>query len=373
MIIRYWYIILNKIYGILIPDMRKIFYYSIIALLFCTYQSSAQDKHFTQYYAVPTTINPALTGAFKGKYRMGIVRRDQWRQTLETPYVTFAGGVDVRFNTTYKKKVSDAVGVGLLFFNDKVDDSGFRTTQMALAGAFHKALDQSGLHYLTIGTQFAINQRSVNYENLTFEDQYNGISGYTLPTGEDLPENNFSFFDMAIGLNYTFSPSHRTTFFVGGAIHHLAEPNVSFLAANPNTEISIPEPNNLFRKYSGQFAARFPVGDQLFLIPRALFSIQGPHIEINAGSNVRISMGDYTPFGLYLGSWVRPVRNADNSFGLDAVIAMVGLEFNNLLFGFSYDLNIDDLALPGPRRSSFEISIAYLGNFENEEILCPKF
>ncbi len=353
--------------------MRKIFLLTFFATLFFCSDLTAQDKHFTQYFAVPTLTNPALAGAFRGRYRMGIVRRDQWRQTLETPYVTFAGGVDVRFDTNHKRGVSDAVGVGLSFFNDKVDDSGFRTTQMALSGAFHKALDDSGVHYLTLGGQMAVNQRSVNYENLTFEDQYNGIGGYTLPTGETLPENNFAFFDIALGLNYTFSPSHRTTFYLGGAVHHLLEPNVSFLAANPDVNIAIPDDNRLFRKYTGLIAARFPAGSKLFIIPRALVQIQGPHIEINAGSNVRIAMGDYTPFALHIGGWARPVRNADNTFGLDAVVAMVGIEFDNLLFGFSYDLNLDDLALPGPRRSSFELSVAYLGNFENEEILCPKF
>ncbi len=226
----------------------------------------AQDKHFTQYYAAPMTINPALTGAFQGRYRMGVIRRDQWRQALDSPYTTFAGAIDVRFNARYKKnsKRDDAIGVGILFFNDKVDDVGFRTTQMAVSGAFHKSLDQAGIHYLTIGTQLAINQRSVNYENLTFEDQYSGTDGYILATGENLPENNFSFFDMAIGLNYTFSPSHRTTVYLGGALHHLLEPNVSFLAANPDLEIDVPEPNKLYRKYSGQLAARFPVTNQVF-------------------------------------------------------------------------------------------------------------
>ena len=83
--------------------MRKIFSLIIFAALFINADLSAQDKHFTQYFAVPTLTNPALAGAFQGRYRMGIVRRDQWRQTLETPYVTFAGGVDVRFDTNHKK------------------------------------------------------------------------------------------------------------------------------------------------------------------------------------------------------------------------------------------------------------------------------
>ena len=334
----------------------------------------AQDQHFTQYFAAPMTVNPAYTGAFQGKYRIGVVRREQWGQALNSPYTTFAGAVDIRFPASRKqRKFDDAVGVGVLFFNDKVDDVGFRTTQMALSAAYHKALDQYGSHYLTLGLQLATNQRSVNYENLTFEDQYDGLNGYSLPTGEALPENNFSYSDVALGLNYTFSPTRRVTFFLGAAMHHVFEPNVSFLAANPDVSISIPEEDNLHRKYSAQLTARFPVADNIHLTPRILIYSQGPHLEMNAGTNVRFSVGDFTPFALYLGSWVRPVRNADQTIMLDAVVGMIGIEYNNLLFGFSYDLNVDDLALSSNPRNSFEISIAYLGNFENDEILCPKF
>ena len=335
---------------------------------------SAQDQHFTQYFAAPMTVNPAYTGAFQGKYRIGVVRREQWGQALDSPYNTFAGAVDVRFPTSHKqRKFEDAVGIGILFFNDQVEDVGFRNTQMALSTAYHKALDQHGAHYLTLGLQLAINQRSVNFENLTFQDQYDGLNGFSLPSGEDLPENNFSYSDLALGLNYTFSPTRRVTFFLGAAMHHVFEPNVSFLAANPDVSISIPDEDNLHRKYSAQLTARFPIADNIHLTPRILIYAQGPHLEMNAGTNIRFSVGDYSPIALYLGSWVRPVKNADQTIMLDAVIGMVGIEYNNLLFGFSYDLNIDDLALSSNRRTAFEISIAYLGNFENEEILCPKF
>ena len=61
--------------------MRKIFSFLLFATLFMSADLQAQDKHLTQFFAVPTITNPALTGAFQGRYRMGIVRRDQWRQT----------------------------------------------------------------------------------------------------------------------------------------------------------------------------------------------------------------------------------------------------------------------------------------------------
>ena len=69
------------------------FHLLVLTITFSFIGLLGQDKHFTQYYAAPMTINPALTGAIQGKYRLGLVRRDQWRQSLESPYVTTAGAV----------------------------------------------------------------------------------------------------------------------------------------------------------------------------------------------------------------------------------------------------------------------------------------
>ena len=94
-------------------------------------------------------------------------------------------------------------------------------------------------------------------------------------------------------------------------------------------------------------------------------------MQINAGANFRTSMGKYGSTALHIGGWLRPVRT-EESFALDAVVAMVGIEFNNILFGLSYDLNLNALSF-GQRQGAFELSIAYLGEYQNEEILCPKF
>ena len=51
---------------------------------------------------------------------------------------------------------------------------------------------------------------------------------------------------------------------------------------------------------------------------------------------------------------------------------MLGFEISSVLLGLSYDLNIGALQAK-QRQSAFEISVAYLGNYDNEEIVCPKF
>jgi hypothetical protein len=67
------------------------------------------------------------------------------------------------------------------------------------------------------------------------------------------------------------------------------------------------------------------------------------------------------------------VRNLDKNLGLDAAVLMVGLEHSNFLFGLSYDANLSGLNTTGRRQGAIEFSLAFLGNYNNETILCPKF
>jgi hypothetical protein len=57
--------------------MRKVFVI-IIALSLLKTELSAQDPHFSQFFASPLTLNPALTGKFDGVLRVAGNYRDQW-------------------------------------------------------------------------------------------------------------------------------------------------------------------------------------------------------------------------------------------------------------------------------------------------------
>ncbi len=331
-----------------------------------------QDQHFTQFYASPLALNPALSGAFDGKYRVSMIYRDQGRNLLDEPWTTFGAAVDLRFGLdSYKKNRKDAFGVGILFFNDRNRSSNFFTNQIQVAGAFHKSLSNAGNHYLSGGLQLGIAQRNVNYGSITFSDQFNGLDGYTDPTGEDLPENNFSFFDMNIGVNYTYAPRNQIGIYAGAALHHVLEPQVSFYNTQENEADQ--NDNTLFQKYSAHIGLTIPMGERVQLLPRALVYLQGPHLAANAGTNFRFLLDDIQGTALHVGGWVRPVRSVDDEFGLDAVVGMVGLEYSNFLIGFSYDARVGGIADGNTRAGAFEISIAYLGQYVNETVLCPSF
>ncbi len=346
--------------------MRK-FCTAFFVALFGLVSLQAQDKHFTQFYASPLTLNPALTGAFDGRYRIGGIYRDQWRNVLDEPYTTFATSVDVRFPIQLDRRYKDAVAIGLLFYNDDVKGFDFSTNQIALSAAFHKGLDVRKKQFLTLGVQMGIAQRNINYEDLVFDDQFNDLDAFNLATQEDFPENNFSFTDLSVGLNYTFTPKRQTSYFIGVAMHHVLQPQLSFYPTEEGGD------SKLFAKYSAQLSASLPIADLVSISPRLLLALQGPHFQANAGTNFRFKFSDYGDFALHLGGWVRPVRNNDDSFDLDAVVFMAGFELQNVLLGLSYDFNLNDLTTTRNGQGAFEISLAYLGQFENDTVLCPKF
>jgi type IX secretion system PorP/SprF family membrane protein len=342
-------------------------YYFLFFLLLAAFQVSiAQDKHFTQFYASPLTLNPALTGVFDGKYRVSTIYRDQWRQVLDYPIKTFSVAADLRFNAPGKHIKKDAIGLGLMFFNDKVSVIDFSTTQIALSLAYHKSLDVNDRQVLSVGLQGGLTQRNLNYELLDFHDQFDGSTGYVFSTGENLPGNNISYADLNVGINYTAKVGRNGAFYAGAGYHHITNPKISFFGTSGKGDL-------LYKKFNAQISGNIPFNrdNRVSLQPRLMFSTQGPHLEIDAGTNIRFALGQYGGSALHLGSWVRPVRN-DNGIGLDAVVALAGMEFNGVLVGLSYDLNLKALQAK-QRQAAFEISIVYLGNYESEEIACPKF
>lgn len=332
---------------------------------------AAQDNFFSQSYAAPLILNPALTGAFEGKFRVSAIYRDQWAKALDNPYKTFATAFDIKWGIGRKTaRYQDMAAVGIFFYNDKAGLLDFSTSQISISGAYHKALDIRNTQYLSIGFQVGIVQKNVNYGNLRFEDQFNGATGYTNPTSEILPENNFAFADYSVGLNYSYSPEYsRVKVFVGAGLHHFTSPSVSFFSRSDDTGLQ-PD-NKLNRRYSLQLSSFLPVGDGLAFIPRASIDQQGSGRKLDAGTNLRINTSTYKNTALHVGGYVRLVSDFDTEARTDAVVALFGVEINNVLLGLSYDLNFDKLARSD--RRSFEISLAYLGEYEDDVVLCPKF
>jgi type IX secretion system PorP/SprF family membrane protein len=346
----------------------------ILMLLFVLLVTSlkAQDPHFSQFYSNPLLLNPALTGTSNGLYRVSATYRDQWRSALDDPLKTYTVSGDVSFPVSKgARSLSDKFAFGFNFFSDRVSTFDFNSTQISLFGAYHKALDNATKQYLSAGIYLGIAQKNLNYEDLSFEDQFNAIDGYTLGTGEFLPANNFGYGDMGVGVNYTISPSSNSTFYAGIAMFHLNSPNISFYKSD-QTNIELTRENKLFRKWSGSIAASFKTTEVWSVEPRALFLLQGPHKEFNLGSNFKYQLDSDGSKFFHFGPWIRFTDNIDGT-NLESFVMAVGFETGKFLLGFSYDHSINDLTSDRLGLNAFEFTISYFGDYDNDSGYCPRF
>jgi hypothetical protein len=73
--------------------MKK-FLFTLFVCIALASVSTAQDPNFSQFFASPLTLNPALTGKFDGVYRFAANYRNQW-PTISNAYTTMTASIDM--------------------------------------------------------------------------------------------------------------------------------------------------------------------------------------------------------------------------------------------------------------------------------------
>ncbi len=350
---------------------RFLFY--VMLLILVTLEAFGQDPQFSQFYANPTNLNPALTGGFGAKYRVSAIYRDQWRGPLEQSIGIFGAALDLRFDFESRALEGDAAAVGLQFLSDQVGPLDLSTNTIGLSGAFHKSLADDHSKYLSAGIQLSTIQRNILYENLFFQDQFDGVDQFTGATGEDLPENNFSFSDFAFGLNYSSSPNKGTALYVGATIHHIVQPQISFYRNDDDEQQQSLSSSKLFRRYAVHGGIATHMNENIRISPRMYYVHQGPHSSLTLGNNFIIEPNSTDVFNFHLGAWLRLAQDFDDSIQPDMVGFLVGLGLGDLVIGLSYDLNIRDVINYRTGQGALELSISYFGVYEEEGSACPTF
>ncbi len=349
--------------------LRKI---SLILLSFYLIQFvKAQDAVFSQFFAIPNALNPALSGVYDGKYRVSGVYRDQWRSVMDEPFSSFGLGLDLKFDVDQKGFSKDFFGVSMGFQTDQSGFIEYSLNQMWLGGAFHKYL--GGGQFLGGGVQIGMNQRNINYSKINFQDQFNGIDGYTLGSLENLPENNFAHGDFAVGVNYLGKPNKRTSYSAGVSIHHVVGIENSFFKRDSRTEINTnAESYKLPARFNLYAGLQYRSHELLQINPRILFSIQNKTISSVLGCNFTFNFIQSEKNSFTIGPFLR-MSAGNNNWSSDMAGLLTGFGYDNLFIGMSYDFSINAVQRYGRSKGTFELSISYFGFYENNEIFCPTF
>ena len=159
----------NQIFSILDnffkPEIMKRILQTLL-LSWVVFAASAQDPHLSQFYMSPLYLNPALTGAFNGNYRLTGLFRGQWGSVLRSEsvpmYRTYTFSADFRTNKGFAK--GDAFRFGASFMGDQAGESKFGYNVGGIAVAYHKILTRN--NYLAAGFSSQIYQQTIDYTNL---------------------------------------------------------------------------------------------------------------------------------------------------------------------------------------------------------------
>ncbi len=316
---------------------------------------SAQDIHFSQFYASPLTLNPALTGYSEGTYRATGIYRNQW-SSVTTPYITYAASFDMA--VLRDKTGADVFGVGGMVANDQSGNGSLNHLRVMGSSSYHKQVGDG--HYLGAGVQLGYVQKSIQPNDLTFPSQYTG-SGFDSDQAnqENFESTTINYFDMQVGIQWNGTISDRLGLFNGASLFHLTQPKESFLG----------EDVSLASRYVVNGGARIQTSDKIYLTPNYIYMFQNQAQEINVGTAVEYHFQDkkINPI-VSLGGWYRPG---------DAVIASASVEYKQVKVGASYDVNVSGLSEVSNNRGGFEISVTYIGKIIKPDtgpvmVPCPR-
>jgi type IX secretion system PorP/SprF family membrane protein len=353
-----------------IIDSQKVFVLTIF--MFISVKIIAQDPLYSQYYAAPMYLNPALTGS-SNIPRFTLNYRNQW-PALSANFVTTSFAAE-----HYIEKYNS--GVGLLITSDN-QYADLTTSNFGLLYSYNQAITED--ISVRFGVQGSYNTRTIGskWDRFTFGDQLDGAGNPTgNPTNDPIADKNnprVNFMDFSTG-----TVVYNDNFYLGLGVKHLNKP-IYNLIKDATEQVRLPM---LFSVHGGyKFFLENGVIDGGFgedleneksISPSFLYEKRGPYQHLDVGMYLT-----YAP--MILGVWYRglPIFGQDISGATRNVagVFMLGYKQDNLTFGYSYDANfLSRLTNTG---GAHEISISYELAFDKSSrsykkkkakpIPCPK-
>jgi type IX secretion system PorP/SprF family membrane protein len=322
--------------------MKKIIL-SAGVLLIGGFANAQSDVHYSQFYSLPTAINPATAGIFEGSVRASFDYRTQWA-AVTTPWTTMAFASDFKFGED--DQTGNFFNGGVMVYNDKAGDSQFKTGLYNIS--FGYTIHVSRDAYFTTAIQGGLIQNSIDYSALNWESQYNG---YEFDQSWATNENQKGQFsqnrgDISLGIYYFNAIDDKKTIFMGASGGHLLGHNVSMMGVK----------DNIFRKYTVHGGAQFII-ERFGLIPNFVATMQGPNMIINVGSDYKIWFNDQSHFTGFIdeismgfGTYYR--------FG-DAFMFAAKFNYAGFTLSGNYDFNLSQFSKATLGRGGLEMLLTY--------------
>ena len=301
--------------------------------LLISFQTTAQDQNYSQFFNNDLYYNPATTGLYLG-LRTSVNYRNQWTN-LPYDFKSYNVAVDIA-----ERALPGAGGIGLLVHHNSEGEGLLEYTMAALNLSTRIPINENLVTQFGVATAFA--QRRINWDKLIFTDQLDDIHGVSSTSNFTPPEeNNLVYPDFNVGtvLNYIGENINSR---IGAAFHHIFTPKIGFVENESTLPMKfvahgdvmfLVSDNSMFRKRSNDAKVN----------PGALFETQQGSSAFSLGLNGYKSL-------IYLGVWY---RNEDiNTLNVNYLIFMAGVNipFNDesrIKVMYSYDYVMDKITTSG--------------------------
>lgn len=326
--------------------LKQVLKLTLFLLIFLSSMTTlkAQDPQFSQFYAAPLYLNPAFAGSTM-QARAGINYRNQW-PAIEASFVTYSAYFDYFFED-YNS------GVGMLINQDTEGLAGLNSTSAAIQYTYQVFLNE----YLAFrpALQAGFYYRNLNFNRLTFGDQFDPITGVFInPTTAEQFNTGLSkgFVDVSTGgLFYTKNA------WLGIAYHHLNRPQQSLL----DSEDRLPRKLSIHGGFKflldpGGFGGQ--VARERSITPTFQYKQQGSFDQIDIGMY-------FTSEPIVLGAWYRGVPYKQiNGFGNnESIVLLLGIiqkgADDELHIGYSFDYTISGLGVSAGGAHEFTLSYTW--------------
>lgn len=333
----------------------------IITLLFIASTAYGQDPHFSQYYASPLYLNPAFAGTASG-HRFILNYRNQW-PSIANGYVTYALSYDYNIDEVRS-------GVGALITVDEAGSASLQSFGASFVYSYKVQLSNKWI--ITPGLSFGYGSRDIDFNKLVFGDQLTFDADGQVPTTDTQVSNNLgkaSYFDFGSGILI-----YNKTFWAGFSATHINQPNRSLLG----------EESKIPMKTSIHAGVKIPLYHGLFKKDR-VSSISPSFVYQNQGSFDQLDIGLHFLYApVMIGLWYRGIpiqQNTLDNISQDAVVLILGMQFDQMEVAYSYDFTISELgSISG---GAHEVSLRYDLNIagvssrktkrKDKYIPCPTF
>lgn len=330
---------------------RQIVHTFLLLLLSCGFVK-AQDPLFSQFFSTPITLNPAFAGVTYAP-RLSATYRNQW------PIHADDGSV---YAATYAASYEQFIpafnsGIGVLVLTDNDGNGLYKTTNFTANYAYRIAVNDE--FNIRLGVNAGFKQSNIDWDRLVFLDQLDPITGSVDAVGnpnisnEQRPEDlSNTIFDVGAGML-----AYTSKFYGGISLQHLTTPDEGFFKTNTSLLDGLP------LRTSIHAGAEFIVKEgnkrnpSSFVSPNILFAKQGDQGQINAGAL-------YNHGVVFGGAWYRHAFTNG-----DAVIAVVGMQYDILKIGYSYDFTLGS-SVAARSGGAHEVSLVI--NFDNSESVRSK-